>query len=255
MKISVVAFTFFSPTTATSLTGDVWQVPEPDEDNNAFPTSAGYLAEFAGRGCYESWGRPNPATATNEGYLRNIIEQGHWSVLEHGSVSLHFDGVSRSLTHELIRHRHFSFSQLSQRFVAPTDTPDMPVVPPLLSGRYGVEDTLSSCMNFLRTMYGKVLEEAQQAAEEAGYTGHMAKKRALEAARCVLPNMTPTKILVTGNHRAWIEFLLKRGTEAADLEINHVAVRVFNLLKHLEPTIYGNLEAVQLGPDTTIRLK
>src|SRR5829696_592241 len=79
------------------------------------------LAEFAGRACYQSWSKPNPATATNAGYLRHILEVGHLSVLEHGSVTFYLSGVSRSLTHELIRHRHFSYSQLSQRYVPERD--------------------------------------------------------------------------------------------------------------------------------------
>jgi thymidylate synthase (FAD) len=79
------------------------------------------LAEFAGRACYQSWTKPNPATATNQGYLRHILEVGHLSVLEHGTVSMYLTGVSRSLTHELIRHRHFSYSQLSQRYVPERD--------------------------------------------------------------------------------------------------------------------------------------
>src|SRR5438552_18899815 len=79
------------------------------------------LAEFAGRACYQSWKKPNPATATNAGYLHHILEVGHLSVLEHGTVSFYFSGISRSLTHELIRHRHFSYSQLSQRYVPERD--------------------------------------------------------------------------------------------------------------------------------------
>src|SRR5918998_1405789 len=79
------------------------------------------LAEFAGRACYQSWSKPNPRTATNAGYLRHILEVGHLSVLEHGSVTFYLTGVSRSLTHELIRHRHFSYSQLSQRYVPERD--------------------------------------------------------------------------------------------------------------------------------------
>src|SRR5437870_8215493 len=75
------------------------------------------LAEFAGRACYQSWRKPNPATATNAGYLRNILEVGHLSVLEHGTVTFYLTGMSRSLTHQLIRHRHFSYSQLAQRYV------------------------------------------------------------------------------------------------------------------------------------------
>src|ERR1700742_4526442 len=79
------------------------------------------LAEVAGRACYQSWKKPNPATATSAGYLRHILEVGHLSVLEHGTVTFYLTGISRSLTHELIRHRHFSYSQLSQRYVPEGD--------------------------------------------------------------------------------------------------------------------------------------
>ena len=86
------------------------------------------LVEFAGRACYQSWSKPNPKTATNAGYLRHIIDVGHFSVLEHASVSFYITGISRSCTHELIRHRHFSYSQLSQRYVPEKES--RVVVPP-----------------------------------------------------------------------------------------------------------------------------
>ena len=78
------------------------------------------LIEFAGRACYETWDKPNPRTATNEGYLRHVLEVGHTSLFEHASASIYVRGLSRSCSHELTRHRHFSFSQLSQRFVPDT---------------------------------------------------------------------------------------------------------------------------------------
>src|ERR1700735_403010 len=90
------------------------------------------LVEFAGRACYQSWSKPNPKTATNAGYLGHIIDVGHLSVLEHASVTFYITGISRSCTHELIRHRHFSYSQLSQRYVPDDDSAI--VVPP------GIED-------------------------------------------------------------------------------------------------------------------
>ena len=77
------------------------------------------LAEFAGRACYQSWSKPIPATATNAGYLDHILQVGHLSVLEHSSATFYITGISRSVTHELIRHRHFSYSQLSQRYLPP----------------------------------------------------------------------------------------------------------------------------------------
>jgi thymidylate synthase (FAD) len=77
------------------------------------------LVEFAGLACYQSWSKPNPRTATNASLIGHIIEVGHFSVLEHASASFYITGVSRSCAHELIRHRHFSYSQLSQRYVPP----------------------------------------------------------------------------------------------------------------------------------------
>src|SRR5437867_11211122 len=72
------------------------------------------LAEMAGRVCYMSYGK---GRKTNREYLSNLIEVGHGWVLEHAVWSFLITGVSRSFTHELIRHRHFSYSQLSQRYV------------------------------------------------------------------------------------------------------------------------------------------
>src|SRR3954470_19467536 len=95
--------------------------PPPDVPWSTDSDGGEALAEFAGRACYQSWKKPNPATATNAGYLRHILEVGHLSVLEHGSVTFYITGISRSLTHELIRHRHFSYSQLSQRYVPERD--------------------------------------------------------------------------------------------------------------------------------------
>src|SRR5690242_2070720 len=92
--------------------------PEVDWSTDADGGQA--LVEFAGRACYQSWSKPNPKTATNAAYLQHIIDVGHFSVLEHASVSFYITGISRSCTHELIRHRHFSYSQLSQRFVRNT---------------------------------------------------------------------------------------------------------------------------------------
>ncbi|ESV60919.1 thymidylate synthase, flavin-dependent [Mycobacteroides abscessus MAB_091912_2446] len=92
-------------------------IAPPDIDWSTDADGGPALVEFAGRACYQSWSKPNPRTATNESYLRHVIEVGHLSVLEHASATFYITGISRSCTHELIRHRHFSYSQLSQRFV------------------------------------------------------------------------------------------------------------------------------------------
>lgn len=64
------------------------------------------LIELGGRACYSAWDKRNPNTDSNVAYLANIIRQGHYSVLEHANVGFFITGVSRTLTHELVRHRH-----------------------------------------------------------------------------------------------------------------------------------------------------
>src|SRR5919109_3482638 len=94
------------------------------------------LAEFAGRLCYMS--QKNPANRATREYLENIKKQGHGSVLEHANYSLLLEGVSRSLTHELVRHRAgFAYSQLSQRYVDESDASF--VVPPAIIGDEALE--------------------------------------------------------------------------------------------------------------------
>src|SRR5687767_760670 len=78
--------------------------------------AAEYLSEVAGRVCYMSFAKPRPGG--NKAYLEHILEVGHGSVLEHGVWNFVFTGISRTCTHELIRHRAgWGYSQLSQRYV------------------------------------------------------------------------------------------------------------------------------------------
>src|SRR3954462_3372483 len=114
------------------------------------------LAEFAGRACYQSWSKPNPRTATNAGYLRHILEVGHLSVLEHGSVTFYLTGVSRSLPHELIRHRHFSYSQLSQRYVPERDA--AMVEPDVIAADPELHELFTEAADAALSSYTRLLE-------------------------------------------------------------------------------------------------
>ncbi len=212
-----------------------WQVWETTSSRDAE-----VLAEFAGRLCYQSWHRPNPATARNEDYLRNILGQGHFSVLEHAGFTVVLTGVSRSFTHEMVRHRHFSYSQLSQRFVGEEHA--RVVVPPLF--REDLE-ILEEVHRKTQEAYARLVQLAQRKLE-ALPDRRMRRKRAREAARCVLPNMTETHIVITGNHRAWREFFEKRGSLHADAEIREVAVRIFTeVARPLAPHVYQDFEVVE----------
>lgn len=191
-------------------------------------TQAEELSEFAGRGCYESYHRPNPATEKNRDYIRNIIDQGHESVLEHGSVSFYISGVSRALTHELVRHRHFSFSQLSQRFVNEDEA--AMVIPPALEGNGSAIATLGYTFNEALESYKEIVQTLQDQG--------LPRKQAREAARAVLPNCTETKLVISGNHRAWREFLKKRLDPAADAEIRRLAEMIRDHLKEVAPSMY-----------------
>ena len=117
------------------------------------------LVEFAGRACYQSWSKPNPKTATNAGYLQHIIDVGHFSVLEHASVSFYITGISRSCTHELIRHRHFSYSQLSQRYVPENES--QIVVPPGMEDDDELRRILVEAADASRATYTELLSRLE----------------------------------------------------------------------------------------------
>jgi thymidylate synthase (FAD) len=192
-------------------------------------TDADDLGEQAGRLCYLSWNRPNPRTATNHGYLDNILTQGHFSVLEHASATFYVDGVTRNLTHELIRHRHLSFSEVSQRYV---DASNFEFVE-----HPGLADASKVPMSYLResvrtnvNVYEMLVEDLTEQGKE--------RKKARQAARHALSSGTETKILVTGNMRAWRDVLWKRLSPAADEEFRQLARLILAELKHIAPSSF-----------------
>src|SRR5918992_1679375 len=207
------------------------------------------LAEFAGRACYQSWGKPNPATATNAGYLRHILEVGHLSVLEHGTVSFYVTGASRSLTHELVRHRHFSYSQLSQRYVPERDAamiePDVIAEDPELHKRF-VEATEASVR-----AYNELLEGLQRKLADIP-NGTLRRKQARQAARSVLPNATETRIVVTGNYRAWRHFVAMRASEHADVEIRELAIACLRELQRVAGNVFDDFRISSLADGTEV---
>lgn len=188
------------------------------------------LTEFAGRACYQSFDRPNPTTATTEKYLsRTLFGQGHWSIAEHASATFYITGVSRAFTHELIRHRHLSYSQLSQRFVNEADANI--VVPPALRGNKWQTADLEDEMERAIDTYKYVVNRL-----ECG--DGLPRKQAREAARAVLPNMIETRIVVTGNLRAWHEVVERRTAPDADAEMQEVMGLIRDELHAIAPTIF-----------------
>ncbi|HJU88908.1 MAG TPA: FAD-dependent thymidylate synthase [Gemmatimonadaceae bacterium] len=196
------------------------------------------LAEFAGRLCYMS--QRNPAQRTTADYLENIKRQGHGSVLEHANYSVLLEGVSRSLTHELVRHRAgWAFSQLSQRYVDESDARF--VLPPAIIGDEELERAWREQMATALKSYVSLVEQLMEHYQWVGDKVHR-RKMAREAARGVLPNSTETKILATGNVRAWRTMLELRASEGAELEIRRLAVLLIRLFQTEAPAFFSDFE-------------
>lgn len=195
------------------------------------------LIEASGRACYESW--HNPSGRTNEEYILNLLRQGHLSVLEHASATFYLRGVSRSLTHELVRHRHLSYSQRSQRYVDEADCGV--VVPPALLNDPVAIAALERHAEECRKTYEGLLDRLQQSMPDT-LPPVEKRKVARQTARSVLPNATETRIVVSGNFRAWRWFLKKRCDRHADSEIRRVALRILEELQREAPAVFGDFK-------------
>lgn len=152
--------------------------------------------------------------------LRTVIESGHLSTLEHASYTFAIDGVSRAMTHQLVRHRLASFNQQSQRYVVFGDQPNF-IVPP-------------SCLQ------GEALDLFKRSCEESfrAYGDLLAKGVLAEDARYLLPNATETKIVVSMNVRELGHFFTLRCCRRAQWEIRAVADRMLELARPTAPYIF-----------------
>ena len=150
------------------------------------------------------------------------------------------EGISRSLTHELVRHRAgFAYSQLSQRYVDESDAQF--VMPPAIIGEEALESAWISQVTAALDSYVSLVDQLITKYSWVDDKVHR-RKMAREAARGVLPNSTETKIVVTGNARAWRTMLELRSSEAAELEIRRMAVMVLRVLQHEAPAFFSDFE-------------
>lgn len=153
--------------------------------------------------------------------LSTILKSGHLSTLEHASYTFAVDGVSRALTHQLVRHRIASFNQQSQRYVAFTD--GLSVIKP------------ESVAENSET--NRIFDEAIDAAF-AAYSALLEAGVPAEDARYLLPNAAETKIVITMNVRELLHFLSLRCCNRAQWEIRAMADRMLELAKPTAPYIF-----------------
>lgn len=158
-------------------------------------------------------------------FIRQLVKLGHHSTLEHASFTFGVEGVSRALTHQLVRHRLASYSQQSQRYVGMKELPSGAVVPGTITGK-------------LREKFGDMLRAIGDFYEEMRQAGVPA-----EDARYILPNAAPTKIMITMNARELLHFFRLRCCNRAQWEIRELADRMLVLAKAPAPNLFH-----QAGP-------
>lgn len=211
------------------------------------------LSEFAGRLCYLSFGKGEvdghatvDGRSDSESYIENIKKQKHGSVLEHGKLTFLFEGVSRSLTHELVRHRAgFSYSQLSQRYVDESNVAF--VKPPLIEYNTPEYELWHKSVESSLIDYAALIGVLQAKG--------MSKKDAAGTARAVLPNSTETKIVVSANHRAWRFWCQKRGAEGAEIEIANLVAATLPFLKAEAPNVFADVYTWKKGKRQITEMK
>lgn len=205
------------------------------------------LPEIAGRLCYMSFAKPRPGG--NSAYLGHIKEVGHGSVLEHAVFNLIITGVSRSFTHELVRHRAgFGYSQLSQRYV--DESVAEYVEPDCIADDPELHEVWRAAVEHAQQAYVTLVEGLNR--RFSGVEDRtLRRKLARQAARSVLPNATETKIFVTANARALRHFIELRCNEHAETEIRIVAGAVLELLRREAPNLFDDYEISTLPDGTT----
>lgn len=214
-----------------------WHVPGDEEE--VIPDSL-RLVENGGRLCYMAYG-DNAYTKTNAKYVHNLIEQSHESVLEHAVWTFLVTGISRSLTHELIRHRvGMGVSQLSQRYVDERDA--CFVIPPEYFNQPDLVQWWMELMRNALANYERFVEikSAELAEQYPTMKQRDLRIRTRQAARSILPNATETKIQLTINARTIRHIIKMRGSIYAEAEIRRFAVALLRVMQTEAPTLVSD---------------
>ena len=189
----------------------------------AYTQNAEAVCSAAGKSCYSEKSSYELLDAPNPGkVLSKIVGMGHHSVIEHAVFTFSVEGVSRSLTHQLVRHRVASYSQQSQRYVS-MDKPTY-VVPESVEADPEAKEEFEAIMDEIWKSYNKLTE----------------KGILPEDARYVLPNACTTNITITMNARELLHLFTLRCCNRAQWEIRHMADEMLRQCKEVYPTIFSN---------------
>ena len=226
--------------------------PVPDSIRAGQDDSAA-LIEIPARLCYMSFGRGRTDIAD---FIDNLLSSRDGSVFEHVNYGFVFAGVSRSLTHELVRHRAgFAYSQRSQRYVDESDGSF--VIPPALLEGDGDHDeakaVLEHALEAASASYAKLVAALGRSLPLEAFSSKTDRRKAVrQAARAVLPNATETKIFVTANVRAWRHFIEMRASPYADWEIRRLAIAVLEILQREAPLLFSDFSIADMADGTRV---
>ena len=173
------------------------------------------LIELGARVCYASL----PKEESRSQFIQNLIKRGHEGPLEHAKATFEISGVSRALTHQLVRHRIASFNQRSQRYVKEVKAGY--IVPESIMGK-GFGKDFTNLLDKISDLYEKMLEAGVNA----------------EDARYILPNACETSIIMTMNFREFRHFLKLRLDKSAQWEIRTLAQNILEILKQYSPIVF-----------------
>lgn len=177
-----------------------------------------------------------------EKFIDRLASYGHMSPFEHASISFGVEGVSRALTHQLVRHRIASYSQQSQRYVV-IDKFEF-VTPPAIADLPSANKEYQLAMNYAMKKYTKVFRLLKDEYLRNGVKEKDADKLAAEDARYLYPNAVCTKIVVTMNLRSLYNFFKHRCCERAQWEIRDLADSMLKLCVHKHKLLFS-----KCGPD------
>ncbi|MCG8429647.1 MAG: FAD-dependent thymidylate synthase [Candidatus Omnitrophica bacterium] len=188
-----------------------------------------YSAEFAGNIFDRVLEEPDKM----ESFIRKVIASGHESPLEHAKFTFAVEGVSRALTHQLVRHRIASFSQQSQRYVRESDFDY--IVPPSLGAHADAKQEFRRLMEDIQQSYARLLQFLKEHNKEG--------ESANQDARFILPQAAETKIVVTMNCRELIHFFKLRCCSRAQWEIRSLAYSMLKICQVKLPAVFAGLGA------------
>lgn len=200
--------------------------------------------EIAGRTCYKSEDKISPDGESAKRFVKMIIENGHEAMLEHSSLSVRFI-CSRGVSHEIVRHRLFSFAQESTRYCnyskGKFGGECTFIVPPdqewgVNTDEYEDITIIKGNPDYLKWYWYESMDEA-----EDNYMFLLNGGWSPQEARDVLPNALKTEIVVTGNYREWRHFFKLRTDAAAHPHIRLLAKDLLEDVKMRIPVVFDDL--------------